>query len=95
VFCAFAIPLIGIFVASAEIGGKIGIIQTVAGSFPDHTQALKADIAGPTSAAADAAGNIYVATFFGGTVFKITPSGQAIPFAGNGTFGFSGDNGRG
>ena len=93
-FSAFAVLLTATFFTPAEIGGQGGdIIETIAGSFPHRTLALEADLPGPPAAAADRSGNIYISTFEGSTVLKLTPSGQVIPFAGNGLFGFGGDGG--
>ena len=47
----------------------------------------------PNDADVDAAGNIYIADFGAHRIYQVTPVGVTTPFAGNGTPGFSGDNG--
>jgi len=88
-----AILLTAVFVTQAENDKERDIIDTIAGSFPHRTLASRADLPGPPSAVADGSGNIYIATFFGQTVLKVTRSGHVIPFAGKGIWGFSGDGG--
>ncbi|WP_167856392.1 Ig-like domain-containing protein [Hymenobacter metallicola] len=67
------------------------VITTVAGN---NTTGISGNGIGFTQgAAADAAGNIYVATGNGHVIRKITPAGIHSTFAGTGTAGFSGDGG--
>lgn len=75
-----------------------GIISTVAGNGTsgfsgDAGLATSAQLAGPTSTSVDGFGNIYIADPTNNNVRKVTPTGVISTFAGNGTAGFSGDNG--
>jgi trimeric autotransporter adhesin len=47
----------------------------------------------PYGIAADAAGNVYVSDFSIPRVSKISPDGSIYPVVGNGSYGYSGDNG--
>ncbi|MCO6496439.1 MAG: gliding motility-associated C-terminal domain-containing protein [Chitinophagaceae bacterium] len=74
-----------------------GIITTVTGTgvnghLGDGGQAINAAISLPGSVVIDAAGNMYIgeADFF---IRKIDPSGIISTYAGNGTYGYSGDGG--
>lgn len=60
----------------------------------DGGPALKAEVAGPTDVAVDAAGNVYVADFGNERVRMIDPSGKITTVAGCGQAGDSGDGGR-
>src|SRR5713101_5146721 len=44
--------------------------------------------------AVDAWGNVYIADSWNHRIRQVTPDGSIRPFAGNGTQGFSGDNGQ-
>jgi len=67
-------------------------IATVAGGALPNSTATLADIPGPTSAAEDASGNIYIAAPYSYYVFKVNPATNALSvFAGTGIYGFSGD----
>jgi Carbohydrate binding domain/NHL repeat len=69
-----------------------GTINTVAGGgFALTGRATDADLA-PGGLAADAAGNLYIASR--AQVFKVTPAGVISLYAGTGVDGFSGDGGR-
>jgi sugar lactone lactonase YvrE len=75
-----------------------GRIDTVAGTGDmgfagDGGGALNAKFDFPLDVARDSAGNLYVADSGNNRIRKITPNGQISTFAGNGTGGFSGDNG--
>jgi sugar lactone lactonase YvrE len=74
-----------------------GIITTIAGNGGttyggDGGLAKNTSIGRPTGLAVDAAGNVYVATATA-RVHRIDPSGVITTVVGNGTAGFSGDNG--
>ena len=74
-----------------------GEITTVAGngtpSFGgDSGPATSAQLYGPTGVAADSAGNLYIADHDNQRIRKVS-NGVITTVAGNGTFGFSGDNG--
>ena len=75
-----------------------GIITTVAGngSFResgDGGPAAVAQLNSPDSLALDGAGNLYIADFDNNRVRKISPDGIIRTVAGNGTYGYSGDDG--
>ena len=70
------------------------IITTVAGGGPiDSARALEIGLGDPPSVAVDSRGNRYIAAQQLNVVVKIDVSGTARIVAGNGTAGFSGDNG--
>lgn len=75
-----------------------GIITTIAGTGEfgfsgDGAAAVRATFETPVDVTVDAAGNVYVADQDANTVRKINPAGVISLFAGNNTFGFSGDGG--
>ncbi|MGZ4954252.1 MAG: NHL domain-containing protein, partial [Methylobacter sp.] len=76
-----------------EARAVTGIISTIAGGGPNNISALQANINQPWSVALDSAGNQFIVAQGQHRVFKVTPSGQLIVLAGNGTPGFSGDGG--
>jgi hypothetical protein len=60
----------------------------------DGGPATSAKLCVPTGVALDSAGNLYVSDTFNDRIRKITPGGASITtFAGNGSFGSSGDGG--
>lgn len=75
-----------------------GTITTVAGSSGppgfsgDNGPATSAKLNSPQGVAVDSAGNLYIADAFNWRVRKVT-NGMIATVAGNGTAGFSGDNG--
>ncbi len=76
-----------------------GVITTVAGngtccsSGDNNASATGSTLSGPTGIAVDAAGNLYIADdFFDSRVLRVS-NGVINAVAGNGTDGFSGDNG--
>ncbi|MEO8761352.1 MAG: T9SS type A sorting domain-containing protein, partial [Bacteroidia bacterium] len=77
-----------------------GIITTVAGTASagytgDNGAASAAQLSAPTSITLDAAGNLYIADYNNNAIRKITAStGNITTVAGNGTQGYSGDNGQ-
>ena len=64
-----------------------------AGSAGDGGAALDASINAPLGVAVDNAGNVFIAENGGNRIRKVAPSGLISTVAGNGTAGFSGDNG--
>ena len=73
-----------------------GTISTVAGTgnVGDGGSSPAAQLALPQDVAADAAGNLYIADTWNNRIRKVDASTGAIStVAGDGTFGFSGDNG--
>ncbi len=75
-----------------------GVINTVAGTGTagfsgDAGSASAAQLNQPSSVAADASGNLYIADSANNRVRKISSSGIISTVAGNGTAGFAGDNG--
>jgi len=74
-----------------------GVITTVAGSGTpgfsgDNGPAISAQLNGPEGVAVDSAGNLYIADFGNNRIRKVA-NGVIATVAGNGTPGFSGDNG--
>jgi uncharacterized protein (TIGR03437 family) len=74
-----------------------GIITTVAGNggygfSGDNGPATSAQLYDPYGVAVDSAGNLYIADTLNGRVRKVS-NGVITTIAGNGTYGFSGDNG--
>ncbi len=73
-----------------------GIISTVAGggsSLDEGVPATSARLSITASVAVDAAGNLYIADTGNHRVRRVTPAGLITTVAGNGTDGYSGDNG--
>lgn len=81
---------------SARTKGTTIITRLAGGSGPfngDSGPAENLGLFGNLRLASDAEGNIYVAEQFEDQVWKITPDGTAIRYAGTGEPGFSGDGG--
>jgi sugar lactone lactonase YvrE len=76
-----------------------GTISTVAGNGTagysgDGGSATAAELNGPIAVALDASGNLYIADYGNVTVRKVTSAGTISTYAGNGSFGYSGDGGQ-
>lgn len=73
-----------------------GAIATIAGgasvSFGDNGPATGAALYQPSGVAVDASGNVYIVDTFDNAIRKVS-GGVITTIAGNGTFGYSGDNG--
>ena len=74
-----------------------GAITTVAGNGPnsyggDNGPATSAQLNGPYGVALDASGNLYIADYHNNRIRKVS-NGVITTVAGNGTLGYSGDNG--
>src|ERR1035441_1336449 len=74
-----------------------GVITTVAGNGTpgfsgDGGPAISAELNSPEGLAVDSAGNLYIADFVNVRIRKVS-GGVITTVAGNGTLGFSGDNG--
>src|SRR5271157_4608541 len=83
--------------ASWSAFGQTYTIYTVAGSGTlgysgDNGPATSAEMHGPYGVAADSAGNLYIADSGNQRVRKVS-NGVIATVAGNGTMGYSGDNG--
>jgi sugar lactone lactonase YvrE len=82
-----------------KVAAATGIITTVAGNGTfgysgDGGLATNAQFNGPSSAAVDGAGNLYIADWFNAVIRKVTAAtGIITTVAGNGTLGYSGDGG--
>jgi hypothetical protein len=63
------------------------------GDSGDGGQATSAKLSGPVGVTYDRLGNVYVVDAGNARVRQITTSGKISTFAGNGSFGYSGDNG--
>ncbi len=75
-----------------------GVITTIAGNVTpgfsgDNGPATSAQLNFPVSVALDSAGNLYIADELNHRVRKVSTNGTITTVAGNGNFGFSGDNG--
>lgn len=68
-------------------------IRTVAGQGADNRKALAASLSSISGVAADHAGNVYMSLREHAIVVRLGPDGILTVMAGNGTPGFSGDNG--
>jgi uncharacterized protein (TIGR03437 family) len=77
-----------------------GVIATIAGNGTpgytgDNGPATGAQLSAPSAVALDSAGNLYIADFGNNVVRKVSASNGVIAtVAGNGTYGFGGDNGQ-
>ncbi len=76
-----------------------GIVTTVAGNGTagysgDGGAATAAQLSLPYGLAVDAKGSLYVADYGNNRVRMVSPAGIITTFAGNGTEGYNGDNGR-
>ncbi len=67
--------------------------NSTAGYSGDGGPATSAQLNGPTAFTLDAAGNIYIADALNYRVRRVSPTGIITTVAGNGTQGYSGDNG--
>ncbi len=75
-----------------------GVLTTIAGTGAagfsgDGGPGTSAQLWNPRGVAVDAAGNVYIADRWNRRVRRIAPNGTIDTIAGNGTAGFSGDNG--
>jgi sugar lactone lactonase YvrE len=87
--CALACLIFGCVSVEAQT------ISTVVGGGPGTTglSATGSSIGSPAAVRFDSAGNMFVLDNTFGRVLKVTPAGVVTVYAGNGTSGFSGDNG--
>jgi len=86
--------LTGTAVGPLASGDIFTYAGTGAASFSgDGGQATSAALNYPVGTAFDSFGNLYVADYNNNRIRKITPAGVISTYAGNGTRGFSGDNG--
>ena len=74
-----------------------GVITTIAGNGTagfsgDNGLATSAQISAPNGVAADSSGNLYISDHANNRIRRVS-SGVIITVAGNGTYGYSGDNG--
>ncbi len=73
-----------------------GIITTVAGGGPsdlDGGPAIQAELWKPSGVAVDGSGNLYIADTGNDRIRKVDPSGIIMTIAGNGLYGYKGDEG--
>lgn len=75
-----------------------GNIELVAGNGSegytgDGGPATNAELDSPQSVAVDSSGDVFIADTYNNVVREVTPNGVISTFAGNGTPGYSGDNG--
>lgn len=84
--------------STISVPPQMSAIDTIAGNGQagfagDNGPATAASLATPGGAVVDAAGNVYVADQLNDRIRKITPDNKITTIAGNGVFGFGGDNG--
>jgi sugar lactone lactonase YvrE len=82
----------------SSLSGNAQIISTFAGNGSvgfsgDGGLATSAWLQNPTRVTVDAAGNIYIADYANNRIRMVNTSGIISTYAGNGSFGFSGDGG--
>ena len=58
------------------------IVKTIAGGGPNNLPALKSSMDSPATVAIDGAGNVYVAAFNSGRVFRVASNGNVTVVAG-------------
>ncbi len=85
-----------LFICIGQIHGQI--ISTVVGNGTaayngDGGPAINAEISAPNDIAIDKKGNMYIVDYGNNIIRKVDTSGIISTFAGNGTFGYSGDGG--
>jgi trimeric autotransporter adhesin len=68
-------------------------ISSVAGGGPNNLPAAQSSIGFAQSVAFDGSGNAYIADSYSSQIFKVSASGTLTVVSGNGTMGYSGDNG--
>jgi hypothetical protein len=90
-----AICLTTLLLLSAGASAQQDVINTIAGGGPNNVPATSANVPGPFAVATDNSGNYYFTTGSYGQyrVFKVNTSGTLTVFAGNGSYGYSGDGG--
>ena len=79
--------------------GPGGVIRTIAGNGTagysgDGGPATAAQLSNPKSVDIDHAGNIYISDYDNNVIRKVSSTGIITTFAGNGSFGYSGDGGQ-
>ena len=77
---------------------KAGQIVLVAGNGTpgykgDNGPAASAELDSPQAVAVDAAGDVFIADTYNNAIREVSPTGTITTFAGNGTAGYTGDNG--
>ena len=87
-----------LFINSVNLSAQSGIITTIAGNgiagySGDGGAATAAELNGPWCMAVDKVGNIYVGEYTNHCIRKIDTAGIISTIAGNGTAGFTGDDG--
>jgi hypothetical protein len=70
-------------VAGTGVAGNAGLLG----------QATRAQLDFPEAVVVNALGDLFIADTFNNRVVEVLPTGQIVPFAGNGQFGYSGDGG--
>jgi len=90
--------IVNSFVNAVRKVTPAGFITQIAGNgtagyLGDNGPAASAELANPIGVAVDGAGNLYIADEHNNVIRKVTPGGVITTVAGNGTVGYSGDNG--
>ncbi len=87
-------PALLVFAFATAALGQNYTMQTFAGGgLPLNIPAASASLGAVTGVAADASGNVYIALQSYSMIVRMDPTGALTLVAGNGTAGYSGDNG--
>jgi sugar lactone lactonase YvrE len=86
--------LLPLFLCAPAPGQNYTVYTFAGGGLPNNVPARSASLSSVVAVAVDAGGNMYIAASALNVIFRVDAgTGQLTRFAGNGTAGYSGDNG--